>query len=503
MKDSKKPELNRDENHLVKATVLVNGAEINSVPCKIYLPERIDEKPYLILKPTKEDAKRIMSSYRGGLKASVYGLDKKIQITIETPEVYFSGSSIKQWGDDIYDCTIPGEPQDLHIINHRGDNNRQRKTWMTFWISPNKFLTPFMSSTPFFTGDIKCKCYSKVEFMIKDEVKLVFNEHFHSKTAKNGDLIRWSFLVACAKLNVPASDIETLKKSILPDIDDFLIIASFASRQRTACLGWTANDKDSFTTFYRGNYVFPHADTDTSIHDGIIDIKDFERFMQTGYLSFLQYENKLGLRNALYSIVPAQSGTLETSFLKMFAGLETLILDFKRREALEFVLSDKKDWSDLKDYLHKCLKNSTELKLKSEQRKSIYQKFDELNRVSLREAFDVFCPKYSIYLSDLWPVFGEKKSRIIGLVDIRHKLIHGDPFPPDAMGALVVAKEHLICILERVIVRVLQWNVAETKVNQSYLRNHLNIIKDMPSAQEKLFEYIFGPSCPKAKIPEE
>jgi len=58
LKDSKRPELNRDENHLVKATVLVNGAEINSVPCKIYLPERIDEKPYLILKPTKEDAKK-------------------------------------------------------------------------------------------------------------------------------------------------------------------------------------------------------------------------------------------------------------------------------------------------------------------------------------------------------------------------------------------------------------------------------------------------------------
>jgi len=491
LKDTKRPELNREENHLVKATLIINGAEISGVPCKIYLPERIDEKPYVILKPTKEDAKRIMASYRGELKADVYGLDKKTQITIETPEVYFSGSSIKHWGDDIYDCTIPGEPQDLHIIEHYRDNKRSKKTQITFWVSPNSFLTPFMSPTSSYTGDIKYERFRNVEFIIKDEVKLVFDQHFRSKSAKNGDLIQWSFLVARAELGVPANDMETLKKSILPDIDDLLIIASFAARQRTVCLGWNASDKNSFTTFYRGNYAFPHADSDSSVHNGVIDIKDFERFMQTCYLVFLQYENKLGLRNALHSIVPVKSGTMETSFLKMFAGLESLILDFKRKEALEFVLSDNNDWTALKNYLQNCIKNSTEPKLKSEQRASIYRKLDELNRVSLREAFDVFCSNYSIDLSDLWPIFGEKKNRIVGLADIRHKLIHGDPFPPDMIGALVVAKEHLICILERVISRVLQWNVAETKVTPIYLRNHLSIIKDMPSAQVRFSEYIY------------
>ena len=91
----KKPELNREENHLVKATLLVKGSEIHSVPCKIYLPERIYEKPFVVFKPTREDATRIEMSHTGSLKTSIYGFDKKIQTTIEAPDVYFSGVSTK------------------------------------------------------------------------------------------------------------------------------------------------------------------------------------------------------------------------------------------------------------------------------------------------------------------------------------------------------------------------------------------------------------------------
>jgi hypothetical protein len=357
-----------------------------------------------------------------------------------------------------------------------------------------------MSSSSSYTGDLKYERVRNVEFTIKDEVKLVFEEHFRSKTAENGDFVQWSFLVACAELDVPADDAETLKKNVLPDIDDFLLIASFAARQRTACLGWTASDKNSYATFYRGNYVFPHVDGDGSLDNGLIDISDFERFMQTCYLAFLRFENKLALRNALYSAVPSESRTLETSFLRMFAGIETLILDFRRREALEFVLEEN-DWTSLRKYLQKCIKNSTEPKLETEQRASMYRKLDELNRVSLRETFDLFCKKYSINLADLWPVFGNNE--LVGLVEIRNKLIHGDPFPHDMFGSLIVAREHLIYILERVLVRVLQWDLTETKINPVYLRTHMLVIKDMPLERAKLSEYINGPLCSIVQPKEE
>lgn len=479
---------NREENHLVNATLIVLNNEIKGVPCKIYLPERIHEKPYVLLKPSKYDANKIMASYKGTLKATILGFDKKIQTTIEAPEVYFLKSSRKYWGHDISETTIPGEPQDLHIIHYHRNDDCGDETHIVFWISPNMFLMPFISfSTPSYTGEIKREGLRNLEFTIKDGIKIVFDMHFGYRTEKNHDLVRWSFLVACAGLNIPADDVETLKNNTLHDIDDFLLIASFTSRKRTACLGWTATDKNSHTTFYRGNYTFPQDADNSDVDDGIIGIQDFEKFIETCYSKFLQHANKLALRNALYAVLPPEPRTIETSFLHLFAGLETLILDFRRREDLELVLP-RPLWASLKKYLKKCINESITPNLEQKQIRSIYRKLDELNRVSLREAFDTFCEKYAIDVADLWPVF-EKKG-VVGLSDIRNRLIHGDPFPHDLFKALTVAKEHLTYILERVILKVLGWDIGKTKINPHYLQMHFCAIKDLPSAQAQLFKYI-------------
>jgi hypothetical protein len=175
--------------------------------------------------------------------------------------------------------------------------------------------------------------------------------------------------------------------------------------------------------------------------------------------------------------------------------LETLILHFKRREGLEPVLP-KTVWVALKKYLKNCVKKSTDPKLERKQRASICRKLGELNRVSLGEAFDAFCGKYAIDLADLWPVV-EKKG-VTGLSDIRNKLIHGDPFPLDLFGALSVANEHLGYTLERVIVRVLGWDVGETKIKPAYLRVNLCAMKELPSAQARLSEYVHNQESAKA-----
>lgn len=484
-----KPAPNREENHLVEATLIVKGSEISAVPCKIYLPERPHEKPYVIFKPSEADFYKIMGSHVGAFKAFIYDPDKVIQTTIEAPEVYFSGSYTKHWGDGISESTVPGEPQNLHVIRHLKNPEGQDKTHIVFWISPNEFLAPSMFCTTSYTGETKYERIRNVEFTIKGDVRLVFDKHFSSQTAENGDFIQWPYLVAYADLDVPAIDVETLKNNILQDIDDFLLIASVALRKRTACLGWTATDKHSHATYYRGNYTFPVNNTKSNLQDGVINIQDFESFMATCYPEFLLYQNKLALRNALYPAVQSSPYTIETSFLHIFAGLETLVLDFRRKEELEFILPEHK-WALLEKYLQQCIKESIEPKLDPKQRASIYNKLGELNRVSLREAFEMFCQKYALDLKDLWPVFGEK--RLVGLAEIRNKLIHGDPFPHDLYGALVVAKNHLQYTLERVLVRVLGWDVEKTNVNPAYLKMYFPAMKELPTEQARLSEYIYN-----------
>ncbi len=114
----------------------------------------------------------------------------------------------------------------------------------------------------------------------------------------------------------------------------------------------------------------------------------------------------------------------------------------------------------------------------------MYSKLDELNRVSLREAFDLFCKNYSVNLTDLWPVF--KKNGQVGLADIRNRIIHGDPFHHDMMYPLIIANEHLRYVLERVLLQFLHWGIQETKVNPAYLQVGTSIF----SEQEKLTKYI-------------
>jgi len=487
LKNRKKLEINHEENFLVNAILTVHGAEINAVPCKIYLPERIYEKPYIIFKPQMKDSHRIMTLHKGELRASVFGFDQKLQTTIEAPKVYFSASSTKHWGDDISETTVSGEPQDLHIVNHFSTPETQEKTSIVFWVSPNEFLTPFMMCENSYTGDVNYELVSNLTFLIKDDVQIVLEKHFASKIEINDDFVQWSFLVATTDLSIAASDVESLKGKVLPNIDDFLLIASFAARKRTSCLGWTATDNNSHSTFYRGNHTFPKGSDDVDIEDGVLDIQSFKEFMEVSYSSFLRYENKLALRNALYTTVPASSQAIETSFLSYFSGLETLILDFRRQENIEFILQED-EWKDLRSHLEKSIKSCIKPKLEREKRALIYSKLGELNRVSLREAFEVFCAKYEINLNDLWPVFGNKE--MVGLVDIRNKLIHGDPFPHELFNALILANSHLKYTLERVILRIFGWDVEETKVSQNYLKAYFIEKDNLSFEQVRISEYI-------------
>ncbi len=490
MRNDKKANLmSREENCLVHATVIVNDAEIKDIACKVYLPERTHEKPLLLFKPNRVDAVRMTGSFKGTFKADVISFDKELQTTFVSPEVYFSENSTKYWGGDISESTILGEPQDLHRIDYLKNRDTPARTHVELWISPNSFITPFILQTTSYTGEITQERVRECVFNIKGGTLLKFDKRFKSKTLQNHDFVQWSHLVASFETDTPSVELVTIQNDILQDIDDFLVLVSFASRLRTACLGWSAYDKHAITSFYRGNYSFPNDYKEVDLNDVVIDIQDFENFMETCYPTFQGYGNKLALRNALHFAIQANPHSIEASYLSMFAGLETLILDFRRSENLEIVLPPRQ-FKHLRKYLKECIRKSSKPELTATQQETICKKLGELNRVSLREAFESFCERYRIHLTDLWPLFGG--NGVIGLVDIRNKLIHGDPLSHDVFGALIVAKEHLKYTLERVLVRVLGWDIEKTKVSPAFLGVYGVGMKDIQEEQKKLAVYIGG-----------
>jgi hypothetical protein len=480
----------REENYHAKFVVTVDGTVYKDIPCKIYLPERKDEEPYMVFIPSKADGHEIVRADKISLKAEILGFDKDNRTIIEAPEIYIAGSSTKGWDDDLTETIVPGLPQDLHIIKYLKNRGAGlKKTHITFWISSNVFLTPFLSCTTSYDGTVEYKRVNVPQYRITENIKLEFDKHFDSKRTKNGDLIQRDYSVACAEIDIPAQNAEKIKTDLLPYVNDFLLIASFVSRISTGCLGWTAYDDNSTTTFYRGYYTFPQNEHSVKeIDNGIIDIKYFNNFMEVCYHNFLRIEDKLPLRSAIHSMVSHPSQTVETSFLKKFAGLESIILGFRRRENLEFILS-KDDWPKLRNYLKKCIKNSQKPKIKSEQRGAIYRKLDELNRRSLNEVFKIFCNKYKLFLDDLWPLFGDGKT-IMTLSRIRNRLIHGDPFPGDLLIPLAMAEKNLEYIIERIIIKILGWDIGKTKITPQYLKKHFHAVKKLSEMQEKLSQYL-------------
>ena len=190
--------------------------------------------------------------------------------------------------------------------------------------------------------------------------------------------------------------------------------------------------------------------------------------MESCYSKFSSSANKDAIRTAIWSVVPGAKSTIEKSFLSMFAGLESLVLDFRRRDKLERVLP-KPEWKKLKDYLKKCINQCEVPKLDEQKCALIHDKLEELNKISLRYAFEQFCSKYKIDLSDLWPIFNSVDG---SLSNIRNKLIHGDPLPPALQDILWAAHSSLRFSMERILISILGWPVDKSEVNKDFLRKY-------------------------------
>jgi hypothetical protein len=439
-------------DHYFNAVLCLDGDTVANIPCKLYLPERTNEKPYLFMRPSQKESKKIQHLHHIELKGELSNLGGERTGYIVAPEVFLSGPRTSNWGGGITDTTLFGEPQDLEVSHQLKPETKPDNTSLVFWISSNQFLTPTMTSKMSYLGDLSYKRIENHSYSLTEGISVSVDRHFNNKSLDNGDLLQWSYLVATCELDSNGLDTAWIRNNILPYLDDLLLVASFLSRQRTVCLGWSASNECKHKTYYRGNYSFPKENSRDSLWGGVVEFAGFSKQVRRLYEGFEENINKLAVRNALYSVLPSEENTIETNFLRLFAGLETLLLDYRRKRSLEYILPEEK-WSQLNAHIKKSLKSSNDIGLTKEERGSIYKKIGELNRYSLGEAYGQFCKHYGIDLSDLWPVF--RQTNTVGLSEIRNKLIHGDPMPNSVIFAIGFAAEHLRFILERFLVVVM------------------------------------------------
>ncbi len=467
--ESKDLELARREDYLIKATIRCDDQSIADVPCKVFLPERFGTAPYLILKPERDAFEKIVHARQCSLDArfpATIGPPELAQwMTIAAPEVWVTSAQTQYWGEDLTERTIQCEPQDLHVVRAFPPSGACDGTQISFIVSQNVILDPGISPIMSYTGTVEQMRSVTVRFDLDESGSVTMDREFQHRRLKNGDMLQWSELIASLKTSVPASDSEQIKATLLPTLDDFLLVASMVARQRFVCLGWRAHDNAGMATSYRGNYTFPAATAGTGFHSWMVDPAHVHEFIQSCYTRFRSQADKMALRIALHALVPCGELMLESSFLRLFAGLEALVLAHRRGEGLEFVMAED-EWKRLRPCIEQSIKAWNSPGLTKRQRDLIYKKLPELNRVPLKDALTGFFEMHSVFVDDLWPIFRTKD--LVGLADIRNRLIHGDSFPSGLIHSLGIAKLHLERVLERAVVRLLGGNIGVTKIGPAH-----------------------------------
>ena len=108
-----------------------------------------------------------------------------------------------------------------------------------------------------------------------------------------------------------------------------------------------------------------------------------------------------------------------------------------------------------------AIKSFEDPPLDPSERRLLYGKLAELNRVSFGEAVRSFQTDYSLDVSDLWEITGKGS-----LSDVRNRVIHGDTFTHEQMNALVTAKFQMQWHLERMLLAILGWPISQSGVRK-------------------------------------
>ena len=156
--------------------------------------------------------------------------------------------------------------------------------------------------------------------------------------------------------------------------------------------------------------------------DCLIRMRPFMKYLRTAYLSFRRTSHQELIRNAIFALT-SEGGSLDNQFLRLFAGLESVLLHVERVHGRA--------------------------------------------HPKLRQKFVFFQGIYKVDLSDLWPLLDSSSGT--SLAQIRNRSIHGEYLSETSYRALTYAAHNLRWTLERMLLSVLRWPVGNSNVSMSFL----------------------------------
>lgn len=471
--------LNKQFNTKIKPDhrVITRLNDIEGVRCEVFLPNIPGDSLRLRF---QTDAKLDDIPIRFSIEGDVIGFNGSIEKKIISNNVYRITGSTSYWSNRIPDTIIIGEPTELTIIEYRKpaiNDESSDRVWGYFMIEP-KLNFPFIKSLEMsYTGEINVRQLGEHKFTISPGVDLTLDEFYSFSDSREGKFECTPKIVAKFY-----TDIRTLKEIInFKEIDDLLMLVSFTKRKRHMCTGYVVSDSDTTKTYYRCRMAVDGYEGNQDFLSELIDRANWNEFVSIAYkkMNELDDEKRGFLRRAINCAISSKNETIESSYITLYSGIESLIELFSREHPRISKIFENIKWKTFKKSFTKILEevltnfpNGTSEKSNLEKKNIMISKLGYLNSYPTGKAFKMMANTYKVDLQDLWPVY-ETGNKTNVLSWIRNELVHGRVIPFEKSSALVGAREHLKWTLERLILGFLGWPIKKSNVSKDFLSKNM------------------------------
>jgi hypothetical protein len=452
------------------------GKTIEGVFCRIDVPNKAGEDISISFFPTEKQFLSIGRAAHFSIEGTIKTGDS-INLQVKSDEVWGEEVESKHITPNLTHTTIFAKALKLSIcnvysqgvINLKDDSVRFKGH---FLISDSKLLKPFKIFTSSFTGERKLDTNKSLQFSLDQNLDIEFDTYYKYE---NTDDISSAFpiLVAVFKTDHLLKEIESIENKL----DDLLLLSSFAENKTILCFGKEIYSEKYKIVTYDKKWVSNEPDPFETLIDNI----KFEEFIKTTYIELNKSPFKKDIIRAIYGLRLSKS-TLEYSFISLFASLESIITSFKKSKDIDRIFS-KLEWNPFKEELKTCLKSIGIIKDDKTKRTLLYEKMDELNRPSFKHGIKTLIDTYGIPLEGIWPIFRENNE--ISLLDIRNCLVHGEKFSNFNDSALHVAYIHLNWVVQRTILRLLNWDIEKTNIAYHRISKH-NAFKELTGVMKSI-----------------
>jgi len=344
------------ERYRCRATVRAGEIEIKDVLCKIFLPVKTTEPVLVHFHPSEVQLLKMEGLWKFSMECEF--LSSPDHLTkIYADKVYTHRSSTEFWQPDIAERIVVAQPEGLRIdtLRNVGDDLPITNSHGRYWLTPSKLLSPAQSVMRSFTGEVEVKTVWQTSFTLKSGLHLTFANRYRYRKNVEGETVTYKELVAEFEVEGGRQFVHQVEEGT-HELDDLLVLTSFAERQRCLNLGYDTSEIDgTLREYYRGNVAVPEFKGDRN--NLLIKGADFNEFLQIAYNHFTSIESVDLVRQAINYVIPSERGTVQSIFISLYSALETIVLYLRRQANLEFIFSgdEVEKWKKFKNSLRKFI----------------------------------------------------------------------------------------------------------------------------------------------------